>query len=156
MQRASRYGLDSHTQLENIVNQANTRTGALRALVLVALGAISMTAFAQSADYRHGYEQGYRDGAEAQVRKDGQAGQNGRISIDQATYGTRYASCDARETMQKAIGWRRNVSITANNDLCGDPSPGNPKMLTVTYRCGNTEAQVARAAEGNMLDLNCR
>ena len=132
------------------------RKNVLCALGFITLCALSVSAFAQSREYQRGYDQGYRDGAEAQIRQDQQDGPAARILIEEANYGTREASCDARDTLQNAVGWRRNVSITANNQLCGDPAPNRPKQLYVVYRCGDGPALRARTREGGTVTLNCR
>lgn len=117
---------------------------------------MSVSAFAQSREYQRGYDQGYRDGAEAQIRQDQQDGPAARIIIEEANYGTREASCDARDTLQNAVGRRRYISIAANNDLCGDPAPNRPKQLIVEYRCGDGPVLRARTREGGSVTLNCR
>ena len=125
-------------------------------LALMALGPMSLPAFAQSAEYRRGYDEGYRDGYEAQHRNDrhGQSGE--RIFIVEASYGTRNATCSARDTLQRALGGQHSMSIVVNNELCGDPAPNRPKRLEIVYRCGNAAAVRARAEEGATITLNCR
>lgn len=133
-----------------------TGKSVLCALSFITLSTMSVSAFAQSREYQRGYDQGYRDGSESQSRQDQQGGPAGRIIIEEANYGVREASCDARDTVQNAVGWRRNVSIVANNELCGDPAPGRPKQLNVVYRCGDGPALRARTREGGTVILNCR
>ena len=133
-----------------------TGKGVLCALGFITLGAISASAFAQSAEYRRGYDQGYRDGIEAQNRQGQQDEERGRIIIEDASYGTRDARCDIRETIQNAVGWRRNISIAANNDLCGDPAPNRLKQLEIRYRCGDGPVLRERVREGGTVTLNCR
>jgi len=106
-------------------------------------------------EYRRGYDQGYQDGIEAQSRQEQQRGR-GRIYIEEARYGVRGASCDARDQVQQAVGWRRHVSIAVNNNLCGDPAPGVPKRLRVTYHCGNGEVFEVRGPERGVATLYCR
>lgn len=130
--------------------------GVLCALGFITLGAMSVSAFAQSTEYRRGYDQGYRDGIEAQSRQGQQGGSVGRIIIEEASYGTRDASCDIRDTVQQAVGWRRNISIAANNQLCGDPAPNRLKRLNVRYRCGDGPVLRAQTREGGTVTLNCR
>ncbi|MFC3109382.1 hypothetical protein ACFQAT_11690 [Undibacterium arcticum] len=130
--------------------------GILYALGFITLSAMSVTAFAQSREYQRGYDQGYRDGSEAQSSQDQQRGPVGRIIIEKANYGIREASCDARDTVQRAVGRRRNLSIAANNELCGDPAPNRPKQLYVEYRCGDGPALRARTREGGTVTLTCR
>jgi hypothetical protein len=133
--------------------------GVLCALGFMTLGAMSVSAFAQSTEYRRGYDQGYRDGIEAQSQQ-GQPGQQGgprgRIHIEEARYGVRDATCDARDKVQQAVGWRRNVSIIANNELCGDPAPNRLKRLSITFRCGNEAALRTQTREGGTITMNCQ
>ena len=101
----------------------------LRVAVFAALGAVSIAAGAQSAEYRHGYEQGYHDGAEAQGHA---GGPPGRIIIEEARYGSHEGGfCNARDSIQQVIGWRRHFDIRVGNELCGDPAVGRPKHLEV-------------------------
>lgn len=133
------------------------------ALALIGLGVVSSAASAQSAEFRRGYDQGYREGmAAAQVRdgRDGRDGRQdhgrGRIQVVEALWGVRDASCDAREAVRQIAGRYSNPSITANNQLCGDPAPRTRKRLTVTYRCGDSQIMRAQADEGDSLTLNCQ
>ena len=128
----------------------------LCALGFITLGAMSASALAQSTEYRRGYDQGYRDGLEAQSRQGQQDGPRARIIIEDASYGTRDIRCDAREAVQQAVGWRRNISIAATNELCGDPAPNRLKRLEIRYRCGDGPALSTRTREGDTVTLNCR
>lgn len=126
------------------------------------LAATSVSAVAQSQEYRRGYEQGFRDG-QAQAQGQGQGGPRGggwhgrdRIEIEQADYGIRGAFCDARPAVRQAVGRGSNFSVTAGNQLCGDPAPRSRKRLTVTYRCGDSGPMRAQADEGDALTLNCQ
>ena len=121
--------------------------GILCAVGFIALGAASVSVFAQSAEYRRGYDQGYRDGIEAQSREDEQGGPGPRIHIEEAQYGVRDASCDIRDLVQQAVGRRSSFPIVANNELCGDPAPNVRKRLRITYRCGDGEALTVRAPD---------
>ncbi|HEY8027865.1 MAG TPA: hypothetical protein VIF60_25225 [Burkholderiaceae bacterium] len=124
-------------------------------LMLATAGLASGSAMAQSQEYRRGYDQGYRDGAEAQSQAD-RGGQRGRIVIEEAHYGSREGGfCEAREALQRMAGWRRHLDILADNNLCGDPAHGIPKHLDVRYRCGDSQPMRAEAHEGEMLALNC-
>ncbi|CAN5437631.1 hypothetical protein BH11PSE11_BH11PSE11_23010 [soil metagenome] len=128
----------------------------LSALALVTLTMMAGTASAQSAEYRRGYDQGFRDGAEATAAQ-GQSGRmQGRLHIESAMYGTRDASCDVRDALQQSAARRRYLEIRVNNDLCGDPSPGRPKRLMVSYRCGDGAEMRADGREGSMMALSCR
>jgi hypothetical protein len=128
-------------------------------LGLIAMGAVSVSAFAQSAEYRRGYDQGYRDAMEAQGHQGHQGqqdGPRGRIRIEEARYGLRNASCDARDAVQQAAGGRHNATIVANNELCGDPARGSQKTLWISYRCGDGAAFRAETREGGTATLSCR
>ncbi len=129
---------------------------ALYAIVLLACGLASATAGAQSEEYRRGYDQGYRDGAEAQNHAD-HGGPAGRIIIEEAHYGVRGGGfCDARGAVQQLVGWRRHADVPAGNNLCGDPAYGMPKFLFVRYRCGDSQAARAEAPENAILQLSCQ
>lgn len=126
------------------------------------LAATSAQALAQSQEYRRGYEQGFRDG-QAQAHGQGEGGPRGgggwherRIEIEQADYGIRGAFCDARPAVRQAVGRGSNFSVTASNNLCGDPAPRSRKRLTVIYRCGDGGVQRAQADEGEALTLGCQ
>lgn len=124
-------------------------------LSFIALSAAAGSAFSQSREYRRGYDQGYRDGAEAQSNQQ-QDGRRGRITIDEAIYGERQGTCDARPAVENAAGGRRQMSIRADNNLCGDPSPDRRKALTVTYRCGDSAPQRITAQENATMNISCR
>lgn len=133
----------------------------LRLSVAAVLGVASLSAMAQSQEFRRGYDQGYRDGMAA-AQGGGRGGYQDRderryrIEIDQAEWGIRGAVCDARPAVRQAVGRGSNFSITASNNLCGDPAPRARKRLTVTYRCGNSGVLRAQADEGDALTLNCQ
>lgn len=133
------------------------RKAILRSLAVVSmLGAMSGAAFGQSAEYRRGYDQGYRDGMETQEHKD-RGGAVARIIIEEANYGTRDGGfCHPRDAIQQIVGWRRHADINVSNDLCGDPAPGRPKHLHVRYRCGDSGSAEAEAPESSVLELSCR
>ena len=129
---------------------------ALLALAFIIAGLGAGSAFSQSAEYRRGYDQGYRDGIEA-ANAQAQAGRGaGRIIIRDASYGTRDASCDARDAIQQIAGWRRHLEVRASNDLCGDPAPRRPKRLVIAYTCGDGPEQRVFGREGNVLAISCR
>jgi hypothetical protein len=133
---------------------------ALCSLGLLACCALSASAFAQSNEYRRGYDQGYRDGIEAQSRQGQQYEREGeraeRIRIEEARYGTRDNACDATEAVQRAIGWHRHATIVATNELCGDPDVGRQKQLRIVYRCGDEPVARVQAGEGAAVMLGCR
>ena len=129
----------------------------LRLAGIAMLTTVSFSAAAQSQEYRRGYDQGYRDGmAAARGGQDGDHGGRDRIEIERAEYGARGAFCDARPAVRQALGRGRNFSVTASNQLCGDPAPNARKRLSVTYRCGNGDVLRSQADEGNALTLSCR
>lgn len=130
--------------------------GILCVLGLITVGAMSTSAIAQSAEYRRGYDQGYRDGIDAQDRPSQQEGFAARIIIEQARYGTRDAACDIREKVQQVVGRQRNISITANNSLCDDPAPNRVKQLVIRYHCGDGPTLRVQAREGSTATLSCR
>jgi hypothetical protein len=127
----------------------------LQLLILAALGAASASTFAQSPEYRRGYDQGYRDGLAAQERE-GVRRDPERVIILSAQWGTRERSCDARDALKQLVGWRRHLDVVANNDLCGDPDQGRHKRLVVEYRCGDGPSQRTEARETNTLSISCR
>lgn len=133
-----------------------TRQHLLCTVGFTTLCMVSSIVSAQSAEYRRGYDQGYRDAIEAQRRQQHHSESRLPIEIEDAQYGMRGASCDARAQLQQAVGWRRHVSIAVNNNLCGDPVPGVQKRLRITYRCDNGEVFEVRGAEGNVVTLYCR
>lgn len=134
----------------------SARKHMLCALGIITLGVVSVSAFAQSNEYRRGYDEGYRDGIEAQSQQGQQEGPRRRVRIMEAQYGILSASCDATEAVKQAAGWRRNVSIRASNKLCGDPADGRQKLLRITYRCGAGPVLRADAREGSNATLYCR
>lgn len=127
----------------------------LSVLAFVMLGALSAPAFSQSTEYRRGYDQGYRDGAEAATAQ-AQPGGMGRIVLIDAIYGTRGATCDALGTIQQNSGRRRHLEVNVNNDLCGDPAPRQQKRLSITYRCGDGPEKRVVGREGSVLVMSCR
>jgi len=125
--------------------------------IAIAATIVSMSgaASAQSPEYRQGYDQGYRDGMEAQGHAD-HGGPMGRIIIEDANYGARDAGvCHPRESIQRMIGWRRHADVVANNELCGDPAPGVRKHLEIRYRCGDSQPLRAEAPENSVISLSC-
>jgi hypothetical protein len=147
------------------MNQENkmkhARSHFMRFAAALALGAASIAAatpaFAQSAEYRRGYDDGYEAGQRAAGSGQGQ-GRNGgyeRIRIDQAEYGRRGAMCDARRSVIDSIE-RNNGVVVVDNRLCGDPIRSVEKRLRVTYRCGDSEPVRVVGQEGERLRLSCR
>lgn len=126
----------------------------MRLAAVLALSAASTAAFAQSNDYRRGYEEGYSAGFQDARESRGPAGR-GRLRIDEAEYGVRGAMCDARDgAREQAMRNRGNIAV--DNRLCGDPAPGEQKRLRLIYRCGDSAPARAFAREGETLRLSCR
>ena len=78
-----------------------------------------------------------------------------RVRVEEARYGTRRGTCDARRSVRNEIE-RNRGAILVGNQLCGDPARGEPKRLSVTYRCGNSESVRITARENETLRLSCR
>lgn len=128
---------------------------ALSAAVLAApMGA----AQAQSAEYRRGYDDGYRAGMDAARGGDGEmrGGGRRRIIIEDAVYGDRDGACDARPAVQAMVDRGRDPVVQANNGLCGDPAPRRAKSLEITYRCGNGRMLRTAIREDTQAVLSCR
>ena len=81
--------------------------------------------------------------------------QPGRLVIDDAQFGIRGATCDARWAVQSAVDRHGPNRIYASTQLCGDPAPNRAKTLWVTYRCENRRPVSVSAPEGRWLNLNC-
>jgi hypothetical protein len=141
---------------ENFMTTPRTAPVVRCLLGAVALATLSVTAFAQSAEYRRGYDAGYRDGQAAVTGGQGRPGWASRVRIDEALYGVRGAQCDARASLQQRLSGPDGYGIIVDNSLCGDPLPGQPKQLTIRYRCGNGIAQRTIAPEGSTIALDCR
>ncbi len=131
-----------------------------RIAAVLALTAVSTGAFAQSAEYRRGYEEGYAAGQ--RDARDGRGGPGpdgpvawGRVHIEEAEYGVRGATCNARRGVRDQLEHNRG-NIEVNNQLCGDPAPGEQKRLRLVYRCGDSAPARVMAREGERLRLNCR
>lgn len=132
-----------------------------RAWVLLGLLAAASTAQAQSAEFRRGYDQGYRDGVAA-----AQSGQvqaplppyPPQVRIEVARYGVGRSTCDARDALQQRLANpQQGYQIRVDNGLCGDPAPGQVKQLVVRYRCvdeGGGQRMVV--PENGVLSFNCR
>ncbi len=76
------------------------------------------------------------------------------LRIVQARYGTDRRSCDATRAVRRACEGESDCSLKAGNELCGDPTPGQVKTLSVTYRCRGRVRDVTRQ-EGKYLSLDC-
>ena len=142
-----------------------------KARVLGCMGAVVLTmastsAFAQSREWQRGYDAGFRDGFAAEQNAGsggvppfqpppGNRPQPGRLVIDDAQFGVRGATCDARWDVQSAVGRHGPNRIYSSTQLCGDPAPNRAKTLWVTYRCENRRPVSVSAPEGRWLNLNC-
>ena len=129
-----------------------------RIAAVLALAAASTGAFAQSAEYRRGCDVGYATGQrDARNGPDGAGGSMswGRLHIEEAEYGVRDASCNARRSVRDQVERNRGF-VTANDQLCGDPAPNQQKRLRVVYRCGDSAPARAYARQGERLRLSCR
>jgi hypothetical protein len=128
----------------------------IRIATVLALAAASASAFAQSGEYRRAYDQSYGESTPAPYDDRGDRGGRsgwGRVHIEEAEYGLRGASCDARRGAWHEI--QRTGVVVAHNDLCGDPARGQQKRLRIIYRCGDSEPMRAFAREGQTLRLRC-
>ena len=142
-----------------------------KARVLGCMGAVVLTmastsAFAQSREWQRGYDAGFRDGFAAGQNAGsggvppfqpppGNRPQPGRLVIDDAQFGIRGATCDARWAVQSAVDRHGPNRIYASTQLCGDPAPNRAKTLWVTYRCENRRPVSVSAPEGRWLHLHC-
>jgi hypothetical protein len=127
----------------------------MRIAAILALAAASTSAFAQSADYRRGYDEGYAAGQRDARGDRGPHRGWPRVFIEDAEYGSHGATCDARRAVRDEIE-RNNGNVRAGNQLCGDPAHGEPKRLRIVYRCGDSEAVRVIARENETLRLSCR
>jgi hypothetical protein len=130
----------------------------VRIAAVLALAAASTGAFAQSAEYRRGYDDGYAAGQRDARNGPGVADGSmpwGRLHIEEAEYGVRDASCNARRSVRDQVERNRGI-VTANDQLCGDPAPNQQKRLRVVYRCGDSAPARAYARQGERLRLSCR
>ncbi|WP_156648725.1 hypothetical protein [Massilia sp. Leaf139] len=127
----------------------------MRFVAVLALGAASASAFAQSAEYRRGYDDGFAAGQRAGRDDYGRPGGGNRLHIERAEYGARGAMCDARRAVRQEME-RNGGAVRADNGLCGDPAIGVGKRLTVVYRCGDDQPQQVSTRENDTLRLSCR
>ena len=127
----------------------------VRIAAVLALSAAATSAFAQSAEYRRGYDDGFAAGQRASQGGPGPRPGWGRIHVEEAEYGVRGAMCDARQAVRNALE-RDGGAVTANNRLCGDPAKGAQKRLSIIYRCGDSEPVRVVAREEETLRLSCR
>jgi len=129
----------------------------LSVLSFAVLATAAGSAMSQSAEYRRGYDQGYRDGAAASGAQVQYPNASGQITITSALYGVRGARCDARDSVQALMTGRRRVDVKVDNALCGDPAPNQAnKQMTVAYSCGNGAERRVSGPEGSTLAITCR
>ncbi|MGZ5200488.1 MAG: hypothetical protein ACXWC4_12020 [Telluria sp.] len=126
----------------------------VRIAAILTLTAISTSTFAQSNEYRRGYEAGFAAGQRAGLDERGHH-RDWRVHIEEAEYGVRGAMCDAREAVRDQVE-RNNGAVHAGNELCGDPARGAQKLLRIIYRCGDSEPLRVVAREHETLSLSCR
>ncbi len=123
----------------------------MRVAAVLALTAASTSVFAQSADYRRGYEDGYAAAREGR----GPSRDRGGLHIEEASYGVRGSFCNARRSVRDQVE-RNRGTVVANDRLCGDSAPGKVKRLQIVYRCDDSEPQRVFARQGETLRLSCR
>jgi len=133
-----------------------TRKPLLCAIALATLSLVALPSSADNGAYGYSREQDYPDRFEGQRRYEHRHQQFRPIHILEARYGLRGASCDARDSLQEAVGRHRYVSVAINNNLCGDPLPGVPKRIRITYRCDTGEIFEVRAPERGVATLDCK
>jgi hypothetical protein len=127
----------------------------VRIAAVLALSAAATSAFAQSAEYRRGFDEGFAAGQRASQGGPGPRPGWERLRVEEAEYGVRGAMCDARQAVRNALD-RDGGAVTANNRLCGDPARGAQKRLSIIYRCGDSEPVRVVAREEETLRLSCR
>jgi hypothetical protein len=125
----------------------------VRIAAVLALTAATTSAFAQSGEYRRGYDDGFAAGQRA--ARDDRGGRWSRVHIEEAEWGVRGAFCDARQGVRNEIE-RKDGAVLAGNQLCGDPAPRISKSLRVVYRCGDSEPMRLVAREYETVRLSCR
>lgn len=126
----------------------------MRIAAVLALSAASASAFAQSADYRRGYDDGYAAGLRDARDGGGRGHGRGGLVIEEATYGVRGAMCDARRAVRQEVE-RNGGLVVAGNHLCGDPRRNTEKRLTIVYRCGNERPNTIVGRENDTMRLSC-
>lgn len=131
-----------------------TKQHFMRIAAVLAMTAASTSAFAQSAEYRRGYDDGFEAGLRAAEGDRGGQGRN-YLRIVEANYGVRGMTCDARRGVREALERNRGL-VVANDRLCGDAAPGQVKRLRVVYRCGDSEPLRIDTRQGDTLRLSCR
>ncbi|KAF1049407.1 hypothetical protein [Xylophilus sp.] len=146
------------------MNLSRLRPRTALAGLALATAALSLPAWGQSAEFRRGYDQGYRDGLAAAQQQQGgwrpgppQGWRAGGISIVEAHYGAQGSYCDAAPALRHALaGPQAGGGVLADNGLCGDPAANRPKALTVVYSCEGRPPQRATVREGDVFYFDCR
>lgn len=115
---------------------------------------------APSPDVSDAYAKGFADGYR-KAREEGRAtlvaaASGFPILVASARYGREYGTqtCDATSFVAHHANGRRSASISVNNAMCGDPSPGKRKALDVRYYCGSV-AKNTTAYEHRTASLSC-
>jgi hypothetical protein len=134
---------------------ANNIHTLVRAAAVLALAGACASAFAQSNEYRRGYDDGFAAGQRAALEQGGGRPDWGRVHIEEAFYGAHGAVCDARRSVRESVARNRGM-VEAGNQLCGDPAPGQPKRLRIVYSCDGTAPARVVANEHESLRLSCR
>jgi len=78
----------------------------------------------------------------------------GGLRIMEAWYGRNRRVCDATPALRGACDGRESCAVKAGNELCGDPTPGRVKELTVTYSC-HGQVRTTDRVEPSVLGLRC-
>ena len=76
------------------------------------------------------------------------------LRIVEARYGTDRRTCDATRAVRRACEGESDCSLKAGNELCGDPTPGRVKQLTVTFSC-HGQVRTTDRPEPGILGLRC-
>jgi len=76
------------------------------------------------------------------------------ISINEVAYGARGRFCDATYVFEQACDGRNECSLEIDNELCGDPSRGNPKVATIDYDCDGENYRIT-VGEDEYARLSC-
>lgn len=154
-------------------NTSSALAPALKLIAAATLCAASVSVWAQSPEYRRGYDDGFRAGQQSQQQPGGypqggypqggfppsgfDRGNRGpRIEILDARYGRGNRACDARGSVQAIVDQQGGAPFEVNNNLCGDPAPNQPKALDVTYRCGGSGPVRVSASETQGMRIACR
>ena len=143
----------------------------------IAFAAVAMLAAAatsaqrpERADYDEGYRAGFKEGyargfkeglAEGEARgapppavAPGPPRPTGPITVSNAYYGTSSKNCNATHWLARRVNGKSFASVEVENNICGDPAPGQRKSLEVTYICG-TLVKTASANEHRTIYLDC-